>query len=72
MSGHDPGTVLSGARTIAVAEPAAAAGARAVWLQLGITSTAASATAQLSGMAYLEDECTSVGARRRGVGPPAA
>jgi predicted CoA-binding protein len=43
-----------------VAEDAAAAGARALWLQLGIVSSEARAIAERAGMDYVEDACTKV------------
>jgi len=36
------------------------AGARAVWLQLGIVSTEARAIAEAAGIPYVEDACTAV------------
>jgi uncharacterized protein len=44
----------------AVAREAAAVGARALWLQLGIVSAEARIVAQESGMDYVEDECTAI------------
>jgi uncharacterized protein len=43
-----------------VAEEAVAAGAKALWLQLGIVSTEARAIAERAGMDYVEDECTAI------------
>jgi uncharacterized protein len=43
-----------------VAEEAAAAGAKALWLQLGIRSPEARAIAQRAGIDYVEDECTAI------------
>jgi predicted CoA-binding protein len=43
-----------------VAEEAKAAGARALWLQLGIVSPEARAIAEAAGMAYVEDACTAI------------
>jgi predicted CoA-binding protein len=43
-----------------VAEEAAAAGAKALWLQLGIVSPEARAVAERAGMDYVEDECTAI------------
>jgi len=40
-----------------IAEEAAAVGAGALWLQEGITSQAARATAEKAGMTYIEDTC---------------
>jgi len=44
----------------AVAEEARTAGAKALWLQLGIVSTEARAIAERAGMDYVEDECTAI------------
>jgi uncharacterized protein len=44
----------------AVAEEAAAIGAKALWLQLGIVSPEARATAERAGMDYVENECTAI------------
>ena len=44
----------------AVAREAAAIGAPALWLQLGIRSPEARAVAEASGMDYVEDACTAV------------
>jgi predicted CoA-binding protein len=44
----------------AVAEEAVAAGAKALWLQLGIVSPEARAIAEGAGMDYVEDECTAI------------
>ena len=43
-----------------VAEEAAAVGAKALWLQLGIRSSEARAIAARAGMDYVEDACTKV------------
>ena len=43
-----------------VAEQAAAAGAKALWLQLGIVSPAARAIAERAGMEYVENACTAI------------
>ena len=43
-----------------VAEQAAAAGAKALWLQLGIVSAEARAIAERAGMEYVENACTAV------------
>ena len=45
---------------LAVAEEAAAAGARALWLQSGIVSSEARAIAERAGMDFVEDACTKV------------
>jgi uncharacterized protein len=47
-----------------VAEEAVAAGARALWLQLGIVSAEARAIAEAAGLDYVEDECTAIVHRR--------
>lgn len=44
----------------AVAHSAAAIGARALWLQSGITSRAARTIAEEAGMLFVEDRCTAV------------
>jgi uncharacterized protein len=44
----------------AVAEEAVTAGAKALWLQLGIVSPEARAIAESAGLAYVEDACTAV------------
>jgi uncharacterized protein len=43
-----------------VARQAVAAGAGALWLQLGIVSTEARAIAEEAGLDYVEDECTAI------------
>ena len=43
-----------------VAEQAAAAGAKALWLQLGIVSPEARAIAERAGIDYVENACTAV------------
>jgi predicted CoA-binding protein len=43
-----------------VAEQAAAAGAKALWLQLGIVSPEARAIAERAGMDYVENACTAI------------
>lgn len=43
-----------------VARAAVAAGARALWLQLGIRSAEARAIAEAGGLAYVEDRCIKV------------
>jgi predicted CoA-binding protein len=43
-----------------VAEQAAAAGAKALWLQLGLVSPDARAIAERAGMDYVENACTAV------------
>ena len=44
----------------AVAEEAAAMGAKALWLQLGIVSPQARAIAEEAGMEYVENACTAL------------
>ena len=44
----------------AVAEEAAAVGAKALWLQLGLVSPEARAIAERAGMEYVENECTAI------------
>ena len=46
------------------AREAAEAGAKALWLQLGIVSPAARAIAEAAGIDYVEDACTAVVHRR--------
>lgn len=53
----------------AVAREAAAIGAPALWLQLGIRSDEARAIAEATGMAYVEDACVAVEVARLGLGP---
>ena len=43
-----------------VAEEAVAAGAGALWLQLGIVSAEARAIAEAGGLDYVENECTAI------------
>ncbi len=43
-----------------VAREAVAAGARALWLQLGITSPESRAIAEAAGLTYVEDHCLKV------------
>ena len=50
-----------------VAREAAAAGAKALWLQLGIESAEARRIAADAGMAYVEDRCTAVDRARHGI-----
>jgi predicted CoA-binding protein len=44
----------------AVAEEAVAAGAKALWLQLGIVSREARAIAEQADLDYVENECTAI------------
>ena len=55
--------------TPALAEQAAAIGARTLWLQLGITSPDAREIAEQAGMTYLEDICIGATTRRLGTHP---
>jgi uncharacterized protein len=50
-----------------VARQAAEVGAKVLWLQLGITSDDARATAEKAGMTYLEDICIGATVRRLGI-----
>jgi uncharacterized protein len=43
-----------------VAEEAAAVGAKALWLQLGLVSPEARAVAERAGLEYVENECTAI------------
>jgi uncharacterized protein len=52
-----------------IARQAVEAGARAVWLQLGIVSPEARAIAEGAGLDYVEDRCISVELRRRRISP---
>jgi uncharacterized protein len=54
-----------------VARQAVAAGATALWLQLGITSPEARAIAAAADLLYVENRCLSVERRRLGLGGPA-
>lgn len=56
--------------TPAVARQAVAAGARALWLQLGIVSEEARAIAEAAGLLYVEDRCLIVEQRRLGLDAP--
>lgn len=53
-----------------VARQAAAAGATALWLQLGLRSSEARAIAEEHGMLYVEDRCLIVEQRRLGLDAP--
>jgi predicted CoA-binding protein len=44
----------------AIAEQAVQIGAKALWLQQGITSSAARETAESAGLLYVEDRCIGV------------
>jgi predicted CoA-binding protein len=51
-----------------VARDAVAAGAKAIWLQAGITTAEARRIAEDAGMTYVEDRCVMVEHRRHGIG----
>ena len=53
-----------------VARQAVAAGATALWLQLGIASAEARAIAEGSGLLYVEDRCLIIERRRLGLDSP--
>jgi predicted CoA-binding protein len=53
-----------------VARQAVAAGATALWLQLGIASAQARAIAEEAGLLYVEDRCLIIEQRRLGVSAP--
>jgi predicted CoA-binding protein len=52
------------------ARQAVAAGATALWLQLGITSREAQAIAEQAGLLYVEDRCLIIEQRRLGLRAP--
>lgn len=54
-----------------VAREAVASGAKALWLQLGITSAEARQIAQEAGLDYIEDRCIAIERRRLGMEKPA-
>jgi uncharacterized protein len=56
--------------TAEVARQAAAAGAEALWLQLGIWSEEARSIAESAGMLYVEDRCLIIEQRRLGLDAP--
>jgi uncharacterized protein len=60
------------AQTPDIARQAVAAGATALWLQLGIASAEARAIAESAGLLYVEDRCLIVEQRRLGLEAPAA
>jgi len=60
------------AQTPDIARQAVAAGATALWLQLGITSAEARAIAEAAGLLYIEDRCLAIELRRLGLRPPTA
>jgi uncharacterized protein len=53
-----------------IARQAVAAGATALWLQLGIASAEARAIAQDAGLLYVEDRCLVIEQRRLGLHAP--
>ncbi|MGH3303371.1 MAG: CoA-binding protein [Streptosporangiaceae bacterium] len=53
-----------------IARQAVAAGAAALWLQLGIVSAEARAIAERAGLLYVEDRCLAIEQRRLGVAAP--
>ena len=53
-----------------IARQAVAAGATAVWLQLGITSDEARAMSEDAGLLYVEDRCLIIEQRRLGLDAP--
>jgi predicted CoA-binding protein len=53
-----------------VARQAVAAGATALWLQLGIASAQARAIAEEAGLLYVEDRCLIIEQRRLGLSAP--
>lgn len=55
-----------------VAREAAAVGASALWLQLGIASAESRAIAEAAGMLYVEDRCLLVEQRALGINAPPA
>jgi predicted CoA-binding protein len=55
-----------------VARQAIAAGARAVWLQLGLVSAEARRDVEAAGLGYVEDLCTKVVAAEHGIRADAA
>ncbi|MCW2959864.1 MAG: CoA-binding protein [Thermoleophilia bacterium] len=59
------------AETAGIAREAVAAGASAIWLQLGITSEEARAVATEGGLGYVEDLCAGALAERLDLTPPA-
>jgi hypothetical protein len=57
-------------QTADVARQAVAAGATALWLQLGIASAEARAIAEDAGLLYVEDRCMLIEQRRLGLRAP--
>jgi uncharacterized protein len=60
------------AATPDIARQAVAAGATALWLQLGIASAEARAIAEQAGLLYVEDRCLIIEQRRLGLSAPRA
>jgi predicted CoA-binding protein len=58
------------AATADVARQAVAAGAEALWLQLGIRSDEARSIAESAGVLYVEDRCLIIEQRRLGLDAP--
>ena len=58
-------------QTADIARQAVAAGATALWLQLGIASAEARAIAARAGLLYVENRCLSIEQRRLGLAAPA-
>ena len=57
-------------QTADIARQAVAAGATALWLQLGIASAQARAVAAQAGLLYVEDRCMIIEQRRLGIDAP--
>ena len=57
-------------QTPEIARQAVAAGATALWLQLGIASAEAREIAESAGLLYVEDRCLIIEQRRLGVSAP--
>jgi predicted CoA-binding protein len=57
-------------QTADIARQAVAAGATALWLQLGIASEEARDIAELAGLMYVEDRCLIIEQRRLGLHAP--
>jgi uncharacterized protein len=58
------------AQTADIARQAVAAGATALWLQLGIASAQARRIAESAGLLYVEDRCLAIEQRRLGLDAP--
>jgi uncharacterized protein len=57
-------------QTADIARQAVAAGATALWLQLGIASAEARRIAESAGLLYVEDRCLAIEQRRLGLDAP--